>query len=217
MATFNDQLKNNRLKISSLDVLNHASGIGQQWDTYGVAISDIIAPNFWDGSRRPRETNDVVAVTLHDSTDDGGRMGSFRALTGSARRLEDDHSASQLIKLGCGDDFCTFDIEDIGQYGEKIVTFPLRYHGTLRPVMFYVFIDGERIKGGRIVLKSGSTTLATVTLGAGDSYGKMYSYDASSNGPASTDTITFTGIAREISRGNIPAVMVRNYELPASE
>jgi hypothetical protein len=215
MGTFNDQLKNNRLKTLSLDVLNQASGIGQKWDTYGVSVSDIFGPNFWDVSQRPLQTNDVIAVTLHDSTYDGGRMGSFRALAGYAKRLEGDHYASQLIKLGWGGDFCTFDIEDISSYDGKTVTFPMRYHGTLRPVMFYVFVDGESIKGGSVVLKVGSTTLTTVTLASGDSYGKMYSYDASSGDPASTYTITFTGIAGETSRGNIHVVMVGNYQLPA--
>jgi hypothetical protein len=177
--------------------------------------SDIFGPNFWDVSQRPLQTNDVIAVTLHDSTYDGGRMGSFRALAGYAKRLEGDHYASQLIKLNWGDDFCSFDIEDISQYGGKTVTFPLGYHGTLQPVMFYVFVDGESIKGGSVVLKSGSTTLTTVTLASGDSHGKMYSYDASGGDPASTYTITFTGAAGETSRGNIHAVMVGNYQLPA--
>jgi hypothetical protein len=53
MGTFNDQLKNNRLKTLSLDVLNQSSGIGQKWDTYGVAVSDIFGPNFWDVSQWP--------------------------------------------------------------------------------------------------------------------------------------------------------------------
>jgi hypothetical protein len=159
----------------------------------------------------------MSAMTLHDGTYDGGRMGSFRALAGYARRLEGDKYASQLIKLNWGDDFGTFDIEDISQYGGKSVTFNLGYHGTLQPVMFYVFVDGETIRGGSIVLKAGSATLTTVTLTAGDSYGKMYSWDASSKAPASTYTITFTGIAGETSRGNIHTLMVGNYQLPAEE
>jgi hypothetical protein len=83
--------------------------------------------------------------------------------------------------------------------------------------MFYVFVDGEKIGGGSVVLKSGSTTLATVTLVAGDSYGKMYTADVSSGTPASIYSLSFTGVAGETSRGNIHAVMVGNYQLPAEE
>ncbi|MDR2628501.1 MAG: hypothetical protein LBC30_00675 [Puniceicoccales bacterium] len=39
MATFNDQLKSNRLKTLSLDILDQVSGISQRWDTYGVTLS----------------------------------------------------------------------------------------------------------------------------------------------------------------------------------
>jgi hypothetical protein len=217
MATFNDQLKNNRLKTLSLDVLDQASGIGQRWDTYGVSVADITTPNFWDVSQRPLQTNDVIAVTLHDSTYDRARLGSFRALAGYARRIEGDRYASRLLKLNWGDDFCTFDIENISQYAGTTQVFPLGYHATLQPVMFYVFVDSESIKGGSVVLKAGSTTITTVALTAGDSFGKMYSYDASAKAPASTYSISFTGAAGETSTGNIHVVMVSNYQLPAEE
>ncbi|MDR1232902.1 MAG: hypothetical protein LBJ75_01400 [Puniceicoccales bacterium] len=75
-------------------------------------------------------------------------------------------------------------------------------------------MDGEKIKGESIILKAGATTLATVTLTAGDSYGKMYSADVSSADPASTLSISFTGIGGETSSGNIHTVMVGNYQLP---
>jgi hypothetical protein len=149
MATFNDQLKNNRLKNLSLDVHDQASGISQKWDTYGLTVADIISPNFWDASQRPLQTNDVIAVTLHDSTYDGARPGSFRALAGYAKRIDGDNYASQLIKLNWGDDFCTFDIEDISQYAGKTVTFSLGYHAVLQPVMFYVFVDGKKHQGSK--------------------------------------------------------------------
>jgi hypothetical protein len=215
MATFNDQLQNNRLKTLSLDVLDQASGIRQKWDTYGLTVADITSPNFWDVSQRPLQTNDVIAVTLHDSTYAGARLGSFRALAGYARRIGGDRYASQLLKLNWGDDFCTFDVGDISQYAGKTATFPLGYHAVLQPVMFYVFVDGESIKGGSVVLKSGSTTLTTIALTAGDSFGKMYSYDASAKAPASAYTVSFTGAAGETSCGNIHAVLVGNYQLPA--
>jgi hypothetical protein len=213
MATFNDQLKSNRLKTLSLDVLNQASGISQRWDTYGVTLSEITSPNFWDVSQRPLQTNDVVAVTLHDSAYDGARLGTFRLLAGYARRMEGDSYASQLLKLDWGDDFCALDIENISQYAGVAQTFPFGYHATVQPKMFYVFVDGEKIKGGSVVLKAGSTTLATVTLTAGDSYGKMYSANVSSADPASTLSISFTGIGGETSSGNIHTVMVGNYQL----
>jgi hypothetical protein len=215
MATFNDQLKSNRLKTLSLDILDQASGIGQKWDTSGVTLSEITAPNFWDVIQRPLQTNDVITVTLHDGTYDGARLGNFRLLAGYARRIEGDTYASQLIKLDWGDDFCSLDIGDISQYAGKTVTFPFGYHATLQPKMFYVFVDGKSIKGGSVVLKVGSTTLTTVTLTAGDSYGKMYTYDASAKAPASAYTITFTGAAGETSRGGIHIAMVGNYQLPA--
>jgi hypothetical protein len=171
--------------------------------------------NFWDVSQRPLQTNDVIAVTLYDSTYAGARLGSFRALAGYARRIEGDRYASQLIKLNWGDDFCTFDIENISQYAGKTATFSLGYHAVLQPVMFYVFVDAEKIGGGSVVLKSGSTTLTTIALTAGDSFGKMYSYDSSAKDPASGYTLSFTGAAGETSRGNIHVVMVSNYQLPA--
>jgi hypothetical protein len=65
------------------------------------------------------------------------------------------------------------------------------------------------------VLKAASTTITTVTLTANDSYGKMYSYDASSKDPASSYTLSFTGVAGEPSTGNIHTVMISNCQLPA--
>jgi type V secretory pathway adhesin AidA len=67
------------------------------------------------------------------------------------------------------------------------------------------------------VLKSGGTTITTITLTADDSFGKMYSYDMSSKSPASTYSISFTGAAGETSTGNIHVVMVSNYQLPPAE
>jgi hypothetical protein len=215
MGTFHEQLSNKRLKTLSLDVCGEASGVSQKWDTYGVTVSDVTAANFWDVSERPLASNDVIDVTLHDSVYDGARLGSFRALAGYARLLGGGRYASQLIKLGWGEEFCALDIKDISQYGGKTATFPFGYHAVLQPLMFYVFVDAERILGGSVVLKAGSTTITTVTLTAGDSWGTMYSYDASAKSPASAYTVTFTGAAGETSQGNIHGVMVSSYQLPA--
>jgi hypothetical protein len=201
----------------SQDVLNQPGTTGQQWDTYGETVSTITAPNYWDVSQKTIQNSNIINVRMHDASNDSALMGTFRVVVGYAKVLGGDRYASQLIKLNWGDDFCALDIENISQYAAKTQTFPFGYHATLQPVMFYVFVDGESIKGGSVVLKSGSTTITTVTLAAGDSYGKMYSYDASAKAPASAYTITFTGIAGETSRGNIHAVMVGNYQLPAGE
>jgi hypothetical protein len=216
METFNEQLKNNRLKTLSRDILNQPSGIGQRWDTYGISEATMLSANFWDVAKRPLQTNNVIEVTLHGEDDDSAQLGSFRALAGYAKVIGGDKYASQLIKLGWGDDFCTLDIANLRQYAGVTQTFPFGFHATVQPSMFYVFVDAEKVGGGSVVLKDGTTTLTTVTLLANDGYGKMYSYDASGATPASTFSLSFTGAAGELSTGNIHAVMVGNYQLPAS-
>lgn len=214
---FTEQLKRSRIKTLAQDVLNQPGTTGQQWDTYGETVSTITAPNYWDVSKKTIQNSNIINVRMHDASNDSALMGTFRVVVGYAKVMGGDTYASQLLKLDWGDDFCTLDIENISQYAGVTETFPLGYHTTLQPKMFYVFVDGENIKGGSVVLKAGSTTITTITLTAGDSFGKMYSYNASAKAPASTYSISFTGAAGEISHGNIHVVMVGNYQLPAEE
>lgn len=70
MATFKDQLEKKRIKTLAQDLLNHPQSTGQLWDTLGLTKGEIEAPNFWDSTMHPLQTNDEIFVRIHDAVND---------------------------------------------------------------------------------------------------------------------------------------------------
>jgi hypothetical protein len=155
MDVFNGQLKNNRLKTLSRDILNQPSGIGHRWDSYGISEANMLSENFWYVRKRPLQTNDVIKVTIHGEDDDSAEMRSLRALAGYAKVIGGDKYASQLIKLGWDDYLCTLDIANIRQYTGVTQIFRFAFHTIGQSSTFYVFVDAEKLGDGSVVLKAG--------------------------------------------------------------
>jgi len=70
---------------------------------------------------------------MHNASDDNALMETFSVVVGYARVMGGDTYASQLIKLGKMDDFCTSDIKNISQYaGVSSGNLPFGFHATVQ-------------------------------------------------------------------------------------